>query len=245
MKEDAVKRYRQRKYLRLMSRLDSDDEEGRWITTKNGHKVHLNESGEPDIGNKHVIEKMSGGGSSSAKSDNDISSKSMITGKTITLNSLKDAARKIKTGSSNELIQDAMDLAFDHPEKFYDIVDALGPHGDLAEQFMFEMGPSNTNGIEDVFKPAIEAKKNELKKMIPSPAKNKSSSTVLDGKKITFSNVRNAMYPNNSKQQRFIDISIEDVNTGERIGSYAENDYDSAMEHIYDIVGLKTKSVWL
>lgn len=36
------------------------DDEGRWITTKNGHKVHLNENGEPDKGNTHVIAKMTG-----------------------------------------------------------------------------------------------------------------------------------------------------------------------------------------
>jgi len=40
------------------------DDDGRWITTENGHKVHLNEEGDPDIGNKHVIEKMTGGKSS-------------------------------------------------------------------------------------------------------------------------------------------------------------------------------------
>ena len=41
-------------------RMDSSDE-GRWITTKTNHKVHLNENGEPDMGNPYVIEKMAGG----------------------------------------------------------------------------------------------------------------------------------------------------------------------------------------
>ena len=42
-------------------RKDSDDG-GRWITTENNHKVHLNEEGVPDKGNPHVIEKMVAGG---------------------------------------------------------------------------------------------------------------------------------------------------------------------------------------
>jgi len=46
---------------RRQKRLDAKTEEGRWITTENGHKVHLNEEGEPDKGNPHVISKMSGG----------------------------------------------------------------------------------------------------------------------------------------------------------------------------------------
>lgn len=42
-------------------REDAADDEGRWITTENNHKVHLNEEGEPDKGNPHVIEKMEDG----------------------------------------------------------------------------------------------------------------------------------------------------------------------------------------
>ena len=60
MKNDAVKAYHKRRYQRLLSRLDADDDEGRWITTENGHKVHLNEEGEPDKGNPHVTAVMSG-----------------------------------------------------------------------------------------------------------------------------------------------------------------------------------------
>lgn len=37
-----------------------DDEEGRWVTTDNGHKVHINEEGEPDKGNPHVLAVMEG-----------------------------------------------------------------------------------------------------------------------------------------------------------------------------------------
>lgn len=59
---DAVEAYRARRKARLdAKRMDEDDEEGRWITTENGHKVHLNEEGEPDKGNPHVIEVMEGG----------------------------------------------------------------------------------------------------------------------------------------------------------------------------------------
>ena len=47
--------------LKVTSRTDAeDDDEGRWITTENNHKVHLNEEGEPDKGNPHVIEAMTG-----------------------------------------------------------------------------------------------------------------------------------------------------------------------------------------
>lgn len=31
-----------------------DDDEGRWITTENGHKIHINEQGQADKGNPHV-----------------------------------------------------------------------------------------------------------------------------------------------------------------------------------------------
>ena len=40
---------------------DGDDEEGQWITTENNHHVHLNEEGEPDKGNPHVIQAMNSG----------------------------------------------------------------------------------------------------------------------------------------------------------------------------------------
>lgn len=60
--KDRVKEYKKRRYFRILSRMDadSDDDEGRWITTENGHKVHLNEEGEPDKGNPHVLEVMDG-----------------------------------------------------------------------------------------------------------------------------------------------------------------------------------------
>lgn len=37
-----------------------DEDKGRWITTENNHHVHLNEEGEPDKGNPHVIAAMEG-----------------------------------------------------------------------------------------------------------------------------------------------------------------------------------------
>ena len=103
------------------------------------------------------------------------------------------------------------------------------------------MGPANFNGFEELIKPAFDKKKSELKSKIPSPSKNKSSSAVINGQKIIFTNARNAEYPAHSRQQRFIDIRIEDPETGEKIGSYAANDYESAMEHVYRIAGLRTK----
>lgn len=38
-------------------RMDEDGE-GRWITTENGHKVHLNKNGEPDVGSPPVVAAM-------------------------------------------------------------------------------------------------------------------------------------------------------------------------------------------
>lgn len=57
---DAIKRYRARKKARLTERYRADEteDEGRWITTDNGHKVHLNEIGEPDKGNPHVTKNL-------------------------------------------------------------------------------------------------------------------------------------------------------------------------------------------
>lgn len=34
---------------------DASDDEGKWITTENGHKLHLNAKGEIDKGNPHVV----------------------------------------------------------------------------------------------------------------------------------------------------------------------------------------------
>ena len=47
------------KFLRRRNRLDEDDK-GQWVTTKKGHKIHINEEGVPDKGNPHVLEKMKG-----------------------------------------------------------------------------------------------------------------------------------------------------------------------------------------
>jgi len=38
----------------------ADALKGSWITTEDGHKLHIGESGEPDKGNPHVIEAISG-----------------------------------------------------------------------------------------------------------------------------------------------------------------------------------------
>lgn len=47
-------------------RHDADDDEGRWVTTEGGKHIHLNEEGEPDKGNPHVIAAMTEGGSAGA-----------------------------------------------------------------------------------------------------------------------------------------------------------------------------------
>ena len=48
-----VELYRFRRYLRLLARLDAEDE-GQWITM-NGSHVHINENGDIDVGNDHLV----------------------------------------------------------------------------------------------------------------------------------------------------------------------------------------------
>ena len=64
-----IKSYRLRRNKRLAERgIRCDaDEDGRWVTTENGHHVHFNGEGEPDIGNPKVIAKMKGGRKSAAQ----------------------------------------------------------------------------------------------------------------------------------------------------------------------------------
>lgn len=57
---NKIKEFQNRRYKRLLARLDADDNKGQWITTENGHKVHLNEEGEPDKGNPRVVAAMNG-----------------------------------------------------------------------------------------------------------------------------------------------------------------------------------------
>ena len=57
-RKDVVDRFKERRRKRLDAK---EDEEGRWITTENDHKIHLNEEGVPDKGNPHVIQAMNGG----------------------------------------------------------------------------------------------------------------------------------------------------------------------------------------
>ena len=56
---EELKRIRERLAERknIHIRKDADDD-GRWITTENGHHVHINAEGEPDKGNPHVVDKM-------------------------------------------------------------------------------------------------------------------------------------------------------------------------------------------
>ena len=58
--KQTIKEFRKRRYERLLNRLDAEDK-GSWITTENGHKVHLNEEGVPDKGNPKIVEVMNGG----------------------------------------------------------------------------------------------------------------------------------------------------------------------------------------
>ena len=43
-----------------MVRLDADEDGGRWVTTENDHRIHINEEGDIDKGNPHVIKAING-----------------------------------------------------------------------------------------------------------------------------------------------------------------------------------------
>ena len=58
---NVIERYRKRRQARLDARGYRAEEEGRWITTENNHKARLNKKGEPDKGNKHVVDLMKEG----------------------------------------------------------------------------------------------------------------------------------------------------------------------------------------
>ena len=59
---DKVREYKLRKAARIKARLDAkgDNDEGRWVTTENDNRVHLNKNGVPDKGNPFVIAAMTG-----------------------------------------------------------------------------------------------------------------------------------------------------------------------------------------
>ena len=57
IRSDAVDAYRARRQKRL-----DDKEEGRWVTTENDNRVHINEQGVPDKGNPYVLAAMRGEG---------------------------------------------------------------------------------------------------------------------------------------------------------------------------------------
>lgn len=52
---NKVRAFQGRRYKRLIARMDAKAEEGQWVTTKEGHKIHLSEEGVPDKGNPHVL----------------------------------------------------------------------------------------------------------------------------------------------------------------------------------------------
>lgn len=70
---------------------DAADDDGSWITTENGHHVHLNEEGIPDKGNPHVISAMTGGKSADKKSS---SGGKKSSGKRLTITGPKNPSPK-------------------------------------------------------------------------------------------------------------------------------------------------------
>jgi len=68
-RQDSVDKFRKRRQMRMdiiayrkrrKSRLDAK-EEGRWVTTENDNRVHINEEGVPDKGNPYVLKAMTSG----------------------------------------------------------------------------------------------------------------------------------------------------------------------------------------
>ena len=57
VRNDAVERFRQRR----KARLDAKEEEGRWVTTEEDHRIHINAEGVPDKGNPYVLKAMQSG----------------------------------------------------------------------------------------------------------------------------------------------------------------------------------------
>lgn len=51
-----------RQRRRARQDLGRQDEDGYWVTTENGHKIHIGEGGKPDKGNPHVLSAMEGKG---------------------------------------------------------------------------------------------------------------------------------------------------------------------------------------
>ena len=66
--KDKIAEYKKRRAARIFARLDAkDDNNGRWVTTEENHKIHFNENGVPDKGNPHVIAYMNNQSSGSGK----------------------------------------------------------------------------------------------------------------------------------------------------------------------------------
>ena len=59
---DKIAEYKKRRAARILARLDAkgDNDEGRWVTTENDNRVHLNKNGVPDKGNPFVLAAMTG-----------------------------------------------------------------------------------------------------------------------------------------------------------------------------------------
>lgn len=58
--KDKVSEFKKRRMMRLLKRMDAVENEGRWVTTENDNRIHLNKNGVPDKGNPYVIAAMTG-----------------------------------------------------------------------------------------------------------------------------------------------------------------------------------------
>lgn len=91
------------------SRNDGDDD-GRWITTKNGHHIHLNEEGEPDKGNPRVIQAMNQRKGTGQSSQDRVTSSSVGNQKKIEVNGPRQTKEFIKryVADNPEILKEAI-----------------------------------------------------------------------------------------------------------------------------------------
>jgi len=136
------------------------DDDGRWITTENGHRVHLNEEGEPDKGNPHVVDKMTDG-KHSGKEKEKGHSKSVKPSAPVDVESFQFTNYRNPDGKNTpgyETYRKAMKSLSDATEKAAKKVlksysGGMKPYDQLFHEF------SNSNGhsaVRDIISPSSE-----------------------------------------------------------------------------------------
>ena len=135
---------------------DASDDEGRWITTENGHKVHLNEEGEPDNGNKHVIEKMEGKESAKTIKHN-IKSADDAKKHRENIRTLKDAVKKAE-GDSERISEEFSKKEEETKKKIAELEEQINYFKEYTEEMSYEEAKKGADRV----KAEIEKVKKEI-----------------------------------------------------------------------------------